>query len=502
MEEKDNIEDYLGGKFNDFEVEPLSGSFNAVMDKVTAAKEKKRRGIYLWAGSGIAALVLLYLALPLNENIASTSPDIGKKILSSSESDSYIIESKTAISIEREKSVPKKQSTPEPQKLKAGQTEFEKQEPQPEQFPVATSHEALPKNTEKDPSQLPAASIAVKETEKEPTTIAAPEETQPEALTSFVQQKENSSPLDVSNPPSPFNGSGMSLKADVLENIGFGVQLTANGNLKPSLFDPKIEKDLLRLQSSRFKARFFIGIGCQAIMMGQTYALNSTANTDPIKYSGDFKSSYVENRRRQSSRGTSMIPGLIVGLGMQRFEIRATFGAFQIRDYEIISYPEDSLSTTGFTNTVTSLGNPTAQNSQNITYTTHLYEGEKCGNIFNYVYGSLGINAIFRFYNFQLKPGIALSYNHAVNSSYAVVNTEGYQKYKNSTSYLNKNVYSFSLRCGVSKRLSRLIEMQVSPVYMISLSSVFDERYFLSQRFNGFGIEGALIYKFPVKLGK
>src|SRR5688572_22308177 len=66
--EDTNIEDYLGGKFKDFEAEPLQGSFNAMIEKLDAAKRKKRRAFYLYMLSGAAALLLVYLAIPFAEN--------------------------------------------------------------------------------------------------------------------------------------------------------------------------------------------------------------------------------------------------------------------------------------------------------------------------------------------------------------------------------------------------------------------------------------------------
>lgn len=502
--EETNIEDYLGAKFKDFEVEPLPGSFNTVMEKVAVAKEKKRRAGFLFVLSGIAALLLVYVSLSVFEDTSNTTNSViaSKKHNSSKtekinnalghklqENPSFVEQEITSIKIESRKL----NATPKTEIKTPNNT-----------LSLKEHNISAPNLQHEEPKQITSAFVSTQtQTDHKNDT--------------FVEQQTNSAPPLVIISDKTIAGEKKinpaealaiipaeaiaQVNADVLQSIGFGMSFKAENNLVSSSSNSRAEKDLLRLQSSKFKARFFMGISCQALMMEQTYALNYSGNTDPIRYPAEFKSSYVEGRRKESSRSTVTMPGIIFGLSMQRFEIRATLGAFQMRDYEIIKYPEDSL-TTGFTNTVVPFGTPGIQATRNASPNSQLYQGERCGNTFNYVYGSLGINGILRFYNFQLKPGVAVSYNRALKSTYALVDTNGYQKYKNATRHLNKDVYSVSLRCGISKRLSRLVEVQVSPVYLISLSSVFDETYFLSQRFNGFGIEGALIYKFPVKLGK
>lgn len=485
MEER-HIEDFLAGKFKDFEAEPLPGSFNAVMEKVSAAKEKKRRAAFLYTLSGIAALVVLYLALPLSDPYTkSSSSNISLKKtvdteIKKAQKTNHHLSGKSSARTER---------TPAKSADLATSFKPTANTSTPENVSLLNNgYEPALASTEKEET-LPGASETpfgqlLSDSKSE---TASKSKTQPGITEEFKTIASSEQTMTEVN-------------AGVLKSLGLGMQFGKVENLATSRFDPKAEKDLLRLQALKFKARFFIGLSCQALLVEQTYALNSSNNTDPIKFSEDFKSAYVDQRRKESSRSIAAVPGLLFGVSLQHFEVRATLGAYQMKYYETIRYPEDSI--TGFSNTITPLGNPGSQLTRTVSPNTQFTQGEAHQNVYNFVFGSIGVNAILRFYNFQLKPGMAIAYNRPLKSTYTFVDSGGFQGYKEATTHLNKDVYTVSLRCGVAKRLSRMLELQVSPVYLMSMSSIFDERYFVSQRFNGFGIEGALIYKFPARLGK
>ncbi len=485
MKTPKEIEDFLNDQFNDFEVKPGSSSLNQFLNKLETAKEKKRRraAFYIFL-SGVAAVLLILLGayfsslMPVrnqNKTLSATKTRLIKKQLQFEET------TKLGKNASATKKTEKAILNPISPKGETNLSMVQKPElSDPLKNTTKTNTSPVLKNpgSASDPADM---------------LNNAPGDTDP----SFDRLKNSNS--------DPAVNSTLILQHNV---VLFPEHLALIQNTPPadrslmSGSEIKAEEDLLQFRSLPLKARLFAGIGLQALISNSFYSENKGSTINKTGYTGDFNASYIQQRQQNKTQRPLLIPGLKIGVIVNRYEIYTGLGYYQLTDRETVRVPKDSLTMSGSGATLGALG------SGNGT-TTGTFTGRVAGqdvvneqtytNRFSYLYAGLGVNAVFQYYAFSLKPGINISYNRITRGNYVLVDTDGYKRLAGSVQHLNKHVFSASINCSFAKKINRNIEVQLSPVYRMSLSSIFDSHYFNSQTYRAFGLEGALIYKFPVK---
>ena len=512
-----NINTFLSNRFKTFEVEPQAGSFNAVMEKLQAAqKKKRRRALAFWFVGLIGLFTLLFnytslftSSLPISEN---TKPRLSRpadsKLHTTNERNERTHSQKisSGIHVQNQNTINKQPAVanlvktskiPGIESKKSNLTVYSKSAKKvphvgnPNKFVSSLDLVSnLPGSVTKKGNLT--GLITKKPSEEE--TLNAEKDT-----TNFTI---NQNPKEI--PTIQTYSSNRFDEYVVVENVLLLnpvkiINTQKEEELLNSANSIKItEKELLILKSAKFHTQFYAGLSYQPTFYSYNYEVNTGNNQLPKYYPANFSDEYVQNLKDTKKYNMTGVPGIKMGITFRKkFELGATVGFYKHSSEEKIKIPTFDTNTV-ISNSITPFQQPPLGGSPNpITGSAKVnLDNNTYKNEYKQIYISFDASAILKTRGFKFKPGISFVINQIQKGSFVFVDNAGYQYLSNDKKQFNKSVYGLSFKAGLNRTLARNLELQISPVYNLSLSSIFKHNYFITQKLYGFGIEGVLIYKF------
>jgi len=461
-------DDILKNKFSTFEVNPSAASFDAFGAKLAAAQRKKKRRalVFYLFGSGMAAILLVLLFSPVSAPVSQ----------------------KYAAGAQARRAPETKTQTPSTMEASGSSTPSTKRElfkharkvqapeantPLTQTLPKPLQTETAQQNNPMQPlASLPNAAVPA-------ITINPPQD-------GGITVPGNPSPTmeTVSGETLPVYFLSSSLSSSVLP-AEEGEQVTRYSNANSA------EKELLKLKAQHFKPAYYVGA---SYLILQHHYITTANNPNYNTGYTDFSQFYINNYRANQKKALNGIPALVAGVVLKRkFDFSGSFGYMKLVSNEKLIYPPaDSASPTTTPPSLSNIPLFTPSNSQ----TGNSGDSLTLQNKLVYVFAGANLSTHIRFRSFTLKPGCGLQLHLLQNSAYVFVDSNGYNYQRKGKQLLNAQPLALNLKLGISRTLFRGASFQLSPVYVLSLQSVFDKNYFVSRKFRGVGLESAFIYKF------
>ncbi len=503
MADNMDIEDFYKDKFQNFNAQPAVDSFDKVLIKLNTAKRKKRRAFLFYILFGVSMVsLLIYFAVLVTGN--------GGKFENAILTHHTKKESQITNNIRAEKN-----TTPHA-KSNEFLTSSDNPENQKSKTPIRLEAKISSKGQKKLPLQI--SRVSSKFNYKITSSV-----TNRTVGSNFVKTKLNNGMLSkqtnsqvAQNPgnsvlPLPTNIFVLpSSEKDVLSSqfsssqknvqeespqylplfrINNEKDLTAIPEIIPTYNDPwLIHKLNLFLNGKRKKTEYFIGLNYTPFLFKLKYEKNSSADfkTSLGKNFGDF---YLKSRTEEKSLDFAGIPEIKCGLLYQnKWELSVALGYYKLKMSEKSSFPQVDSSATSFSINIV----PNAPTTNNNTNTVSTYKNE-----FVYLSTSAQLSRVLDLKHSVIKPGIGISFNNVLKSSYVTVDTGGYVYNTKTKINLNRNPVNITFRVGIAKMVAKNTQFQITPVYGIGLNSIFDKKYFINQKLRGFGVELGLNYTLP-----
>ena len=486
MDENYNIDDFYESKFDGFESEPSLGSFENTLIKLQSAKKKRRRKMIVLFSSGLSLLILFFCVgylffIPQKTNTTT---------LSYKAPESNLILNRT-----NKKEI----------KTKASLNAHIRQNRKQMVYSFTTTEQNLTLNKQKKLNFIP----------------------QPKPIKGYSKKSEFTKPFlaKVSN---NLNGQSKitALKDSTSEvaqkNEPAIIKLTENNDeeiyfmdriktlpsieMERDVFSPfntleeSLNKQILPLKALNNKVTFFVGLSYMPLLYNYSYAKTAiTSNTFKTGYNSAFNSTYVATRNNQKTYNITAIPAIKFGICLRNtWDLALSIGYYKLRTKETVYFPPVDTSKSGgpiITGPYSIQPPPLSNDSANFSVNNQAAESATFRNEFRYVCAAIEVNRIINFRNFMFKPGVAITFNKVLKSSYVLVDNTGYTFQEKQKKYLNLYSYNISIKAGLAKQLFRKIELQLNPAFVFSPTSAFVKKYFLSQKMYGFGLEAGVIFK-------
>jgi hypothetical protein len=487
MEDNYNIDDFYENKFDGFESEPLLLSFENTLIKLRDAQNKRHRKLLILFSSGLSLLILFFCM----GYQFFVSPKINTPTLSYKAPESNL---------------PLKRTNKKEIKMNASLNTHIKQNRKQIVDPITMTEQNLISTKQKTLNFIP----------------------QPKSIRAYSKKSNFSNPLPakVSNrlygtsKPTALIDSTLKvaqknelaiikLPENSIEEIYFmdRIKTLPPTEKERDVFSPfnNIE-DILNKQTSLLKAAnnrvtFFVGLSYMPLLYNYSFTKTTvTASTFKTGYNSAFNSNYVTNRNKQKTYNATAIPAIKFGMCVHnQWDFALSIGYYKLHTKETVYFrPIDTSKTTGGpinTTPYTIQPSPFSNDSAVFFINNGSAEHINFRNEYRYVFAAIELNRIINFRNFMFKPGVALTLNKVLKSSYVLLDNTGYTFQENEKKYLSPYSYNISLKAGLTKQLFRKIELQLNPAFVFSPTSVFDKKYFLSQKMYGFGLEAAVVYK-------
>lgn len=482
---ENNNDNLLGKKFTDFEVTPFASSFNTVKTRVDRHYKRKRRRAIIWIICSILGPSMLYLSVFRNQ---------------SPEGETLTLHMNKNTMPEQHQSV----SDHRPTTIAEIKPTFATQMRMPDHTKTAglpnNSNNPSPTNKNKPIKSTGSHSVTA-------ITVAlsnALTDTQiisPGNETTQLPKPEKANTIDTSggvyehsvlltHVPNDTLGSEP-LVPIVLKPIHGVFSADTNALALKSQPSGDMYKPDLQLRAREFKPVFYVGVSYQPTLLNYKFGLNA----GKAGFNPDLASAHVSKRQNNSEFLMHSVGGFKLGVILNKtFVVGGTFGYYKTKDHEIVNtITVDSTTAAPTKSNFVPTGNSTTPATASLTVTN---ETQTYSNKFSYLYASVDLGWIISQTGYRFMPAVNLGYHRVTRASYVVLDNKGYTYLENATQYLNHAMYSITLKAGFRKSIWNHFDFQLSPSYMFSASSLFNQDYFMSQKPYGFGLEGAIIYKF------
>jgi hypothetical protein len=488
MEDKYNIDDFYKNKFDGFESEPSLESFEITLIKLQAAQKKRRRKMLVLLSSGFSLLALFFCIghlffVPLKINTTTLSH-------------TTTTESNLILNSTNKKEI----------KMNASLNAHIKQNRKQMVDPVTVTERNLTSNKRKTLNLIPQAKLIKAHSKKSNFSNPLPAgvanslygTSKTTALTDSALGVVQKNELTI-----------IKLPENSAEEIYFmdRIKTLPTTEKERDVFAPfndvenVLNNQVLPLKTMNNRVTFFVGLSYLPLLYNYSYTKTTiTSNTFKTGYNSAFNNTYVTNINKQKTYNATAIPAIKFGMCVHnKWDFALSIGYYKLHTKETVYFPpiDTSKTTSGpITTTPYTIQPPPFSNDSAILYVNQQNtENITFKNEFRYVFAAIEVNRIINFRYFMFKPGVAIAFNNVLKSSYVLVDNTGYTFQEKQKKYLNAYSYNISFKAGLAKQLMRKIELQLNPTFVFSPTSVFDKRYFLSQKMYGFGLEAAVIFK-------
>lgn len=463
MEDKFYIDDIYREKMSDFESQPALDSFDAVMNKLQAARRRKRLALILifagilGLGSWLTAPYFKSTETKAGNTVAQNRP-LKKASPSQNELHNAITKEVQAGNEVADKIV-KTSTIKNTQKEKIHNS--------------ITDLVSTQKSTETPGDQSPQNTTTITFVTKMPT----------EALVlGGTRQEDLNKPGSDSSQYHSF--ISLAQKECDMFYLDDYQDVVRTNNI--------VDRELLYIKERLHRPVLQMYLAVAPVFIKSSFRLNNSAYIQPGGTGFDLGKAYLSDRRLQNSFEPSMfysVSGLI--RYYSGWELGASLGFLRIKNKEkVYNLPVSLIS-----NPPTMAFNSATPSSAGALSIHSDPSGDTYVNTFGYISAGISASRILRAGRQYFMAGGGIYFNQVIYSRFINLSNNGQAYYTSANEVLNPVNLNVVFKLGYTRQLSPRAGLRLLPLFIYSPTSVFNENYLLSQKRYGFGVEGGITFR-------